>query len=342
MDGSFVLRSVLLLGSLAALWIGLLWGILAGSVALLFLLLVHDFASFQQIVFSILALGLASAFGGAWLRGGCAVFTALWIAFVVLQIEDPQDQRVLSVFLIAIAVVVYAVGYGVRILHRRSTESAERLRRLGGEQQRQRDMLVKELHETVARDVTQLSFVVEELDNPRVKQQVKTQVGSVLASLQGVFRTLRHGTRDSEVFQEEDLTLNDIVKSCVSDLEDAQIPVQAEMTGDFSDLSLRSAEYIRRILTECTMNILKYGSRSEEDPEAFCHFSLTREGDSLNMRVSNSVRRAVTVDQDAAPSFGIGLQSVQDYAVILGGTAEAGTDAQGHWHVVVRGLNLSS
>ncbi|GMA39571.1 sensor histidine kinase [Mobilicoccus caccae] len=228
--------------------------------------------------------------------------------------------------LIVMSAVGWAAGYVTR--SRRAAEAE--LARLSDRRRRERIALARELHDSVARDLTIIamqSAVLRTTDRPAEQEFARAAIEDTARSGLDALKRLLVVLRAEDAVEAPSLVRDLEAESLENALADSarhlamlgyQVTVGTAPTG----LSRTAETTAVRVVREGTTNITKHAT-----PGVLCRLECRTEGDQLVVRIDNQSARG-TAPQ--VPSTGLGIESLAERLRLLGGSI-TGERVDGTW-----------
>jgi signal transduction histidine kinase len=290
-------------------------------------LLLGESILYTSVFVLVLPYALFRWGGGRALVVGCAVLVPN-LAVSVLRGGDFGD------LLGEIALTVIVVTLGVALRYR----ARARMRELDRAKLLEREMLARDLHDTVAHHVSAIAIRAQAgLATAALKPDAATDALSViaaeasrtLAEMRSMVRVLRQGEAPELA---PGRTLSDIEQLAsaeqiggtepVGDAGPGDPRVDVRVTGDTKSIPPTVAAAVYRLAQESVTNARRHARGASL-------IDVVVEAD------AGGVRLRVTNDGDAGPatSPGYGITGMTERAALLGGTLEAGRAPDGGWVV---------
>ena len=206
--------------------------------------------------------------------------------------------------------------------------------------ERQRLLVVTELHDTVVRDLTHAVMTAEQVrlahpENDLLVRELGTMIGSVRTSVEQLRHSLR-AIRDLRGEEHLDLLateaprpLREVVAEAGETLGRRGVDLVVEGIGVFDETAIPPGIRVQltRVLGELVTNTTKYAA-----PSGSARIVVESDGDTVEALVSNDV--AASPGKDPATSSGLGLEGARRRIESLGGTFDV-TRTPGRWTVVL-------
>lgn len=226
-----------------------------------------------------------------------------------------------------IVVLLFAAAIGVAVRYQRMvrTQQFEQVR------SNEREMLARELHDTVAHHVSAIAIqaqagqVLAKSGDPAGATQalraVEEQASRTLAEMRAIVGTLRRDDGTPQISTQRDIA---DIESLATAEGSPGLRVMVECCGDVNDLRPSVQAALHRLAQESVTNTLRHG----------------RHATSVQVRVTadaKTVRLTVTDDGDRGSSNlrppGYGLVGMTERVKLLGGTLQAGPGPAHGWTV---------
>ena len=241
--------------------------------------------------------------------------------------------------------MVYLVGAAFLIgaeLIRRPREQADTVAaRYQADLERQRLLVVSELHDTVVRDLTRAVMTAEQarLAHPG-QSPLADELGAMTLAVRTAVEQLRSSLRAMNDAGGGGLDV--LASSAPRPLEESLVQAVQVLAGRGTVLEVRGLEFLERqevspgvrqqlvrVLNELVSNMTKYAAASST-----ARLELDSDGHSLEAMVTNAVAEDVADGREAVLSSGLGLEGARRRVEALGGTLSASGGA-GRWTVVL-------
>lgn len=208
------------------------------------------------------------------------------------------------------------------------------------ELERQRILVVSELHDTVVRDLTHAVMTAEQVrlahpENDLLVRELGTMIGSVRTSVEQLRHSLR-AIRDLRGEEHLDLLateaprpLREVVAEAGETLGRRGVDLVVEGIDVFDGTAIPPGIRVQltRVLGELVTNTTKYAA-----PSGSARIVVESDGDTVEALVSNDV--AASPGKDPATSSGLGLEGARRRIESLGGTFDV-TRTPSRWTVVL-------
>lgn len=266
----------------------------------------------------------------------------LAVAFVAWVVWGLYDESRIggdgsTVQLIVPAAVLSGVaGWSLGFLVRRRRAAEAELRTLAERRRRERIGLARELHDSVARDLTIIamqSAVLRSTDRPEeqeyAREAIETTARSGLDALKRLLVVLRaeEAVEAPELVRDLDAEdLGETLRQAMRHL--AFLGYQVTASDAPPDLPRAAETTAVRVVREGTTNITKHAPAG-----ALCHLDCATVGGQLVVRVENRCDAEDVAPR--TPSTGLGLGSLAERLRLLGGTLERGA-TNGTWVLEAR------
>lgn len=272
------------------------------------------------------------AFGRDWNRE---------VAGTLMKMSDPvsdQAQVLTGAGYIIVIVLVVAVSVGIGFARRyrnraaiathEAVASEEIAARLRGtlDRQEERDLIAREMHDTVAHELSVISLHSAALEvsvaDPEVKesaQAVRHSVQRALGELRSMIGSLRDSADDGYAGTTPEFTS---IADLVEEAKKAGVAVQAIINvrdSQYAAAALVRATY--RIVQESLTNAMRYA------PDSAVTLSVT--GDPMNgihIVAASWLAPTPRGTGGGSPGAGLGLRGMRERATALGGTLYAGVE----------------
>jgi signal transduction histidine kinase len=264
----------------------------------------------------VLAYALARWGAGRELALGLAIMLLAAVLGTVVDFTGVVDAVVGTLFLL------FPVSLGISVRYWSST----RLRELDQVKLRERAQLARELHDTVGHHVSAIAIRAQAgqllaSTDPTAAMDALEVIEREASRALAEMRIVVGGLRDGE---SAPLT----PQPGVADLEELGVGegprVRIDRSGDLADLAPSVDAAIYRIAQESVTNAVRHAARATR-------IDVGVAGDADRVRVT------VTDDGEASINGrgvnGYGLVGMAERATLLGGTLDAGPDAEGGWRV---------
>ena len=241
--------------------------------------------------------------------------------------------------------MVYLVGAAFLIgaeLIRRPREQADTVAaRYQADLERQRLLVVSELHDTVVRDLTRAVMTAEQarLAHPG-QSPLADELGAMTLAVRTAVEQLRSSLRAMNDAGGGGLDV--LASSAPRPLEESLVQAVQVLAGRGTVLEVHGLEFLERqevspgvrqqlvrVLNELVSNMTKYAAASST-----ARLELDSDGHSLEAMVTNAVAEDVADGREAVLSSGLGLEGARRRVEALGGTLSASGGA-GRWTVVL-------
>lgn len=241
--------------------------------------------------------------------------------------------------------MVYLIGAAFLIvaeLIRRPREQADTVAaRYQADLERQRLLVVSELHDTVVRDLTRAVMTAEQarLAHPG-QSPLADELGAMTLAVRTAVEQLRSSLRAMNDAGGGGLDV--LASSAPRPLEESLVQAVQVLAGRGTVLEVRGLEFLERqevspgvrqqlvrVLNELVSNMTKYAAASST-----ARLELDSDGHSLEAMVTNAVAEDVADGREAVLSSGLGLEGARRRVEALGGTLSASGGA-GRWTVVL-------
>lgn len=305
------------------------------------LLLVLDIVNYQPAgnsgLYSIAAVVvLALYFSYLDRRRSLAAWAAASVMWgVASEVTDGTLSGITLQGIVPVLVVMSVTGWavGVNMRSRRAAEAD--LANLTERRRRERIGLARELHDSVARDltiITMQSAVLRTTDRPdeqaTARAAIETTARSGLDALKRLLVVLQAEESDQEPVFVRDLDAESLPAAFAESARHLTMLGFQVVLGPVPIELPRAAETTAvRVVREGTTNITKHAS-----PGALCSLECAIEGDHLVVEVVNDSREHHT---PRVPSTGLGLDALGERLRLLGGTIDARRE-DGRWILEAR------
>ena len=241
--------------------------------------------------------------------------------------------------------MAYLIGAAFLIgaeLIRRPREQADTVAaRYQADLERQRLLVVSELHDTVVRDLTRAVMTAEQarLAHPG-QSPLADELGAMTLAVRTAVEQLRSSLRAMNDAGGGGLDV--LASSAPRPLEESLVQAVQVLAGRGTVLEVRGLEFLERqevspgvrqqlvrVLNELVSNMTKYAAASST-----ARLELDSDGHSLEAMVTNAVAEDVADGREAVLSSGLGLEGARRRVEALGGTLSASGGA-GRWTVVL-------
>ena len=268
---------------------------------------------------------------------GLVVMTIV-VLFLSLRLAGTENYT-------EIPFMVYLVGAAFLIgaeLIRRPREQADTVAaRYQADLERQRLLVVSELHDTVVRDLTRAVMTAEQarLAHPG-QSPLADELGAMTLAVRTAVEQLRSSLRAMNDAGGGGLDV--LASSAPRPLEESLVQAVQVLAGRGTVLEVHGLEFLERqevspgvrqqlvrVLNELVSNMTKYAAASST-----ARLELDSDGHSLEAMVTNAVAEDVADGREAALSSGLGLAGARRRVEALGGTLSASGGA-GRWTVVL-------
>jgi signal transduction histidine kinase len=221
-----------------------------------------------------------------------------------------------------IVLLAAALGAGARYQH------ASRRQEVAGVRSRERELLARELHDTVAHHVSAIAVQAQAGralagTQPGAAADVLTvieeEASRTLEEMRSMVGALRDGDR-AELRPQQGL--DDIRGLARSDGHEPRVEV--EVGGEISDLHPSVEAALYRLAQEAVTNAVRHARRA-----SVVHVRVAAAGDHVRLTVDDDGEGA----GGAARGAGFGLIGMAERVKLLGGTFEAGPRPDGGWTV---------
>lgn len=295
------------------------------------LLLVLDLVNTQEGPGSRLPAVLAVALVAAFL--GYADRRVLMVAWAVSAIAaglvletgiDPSARGLTVELILPLLLVLSAGGWaaGIVIRSRRSAETE--LATLSERRRQERVALARELHDSVARDLTIIamqSAVLRTTDRPAEQEAARAAIEETARSGLDALKRLLVVLRAEDAVQQSDLTPGPETESLETTLADSArhlvaLGFQVTVGSAPTDLPRAAETTAVRVVREGTTNITKHAA-----PGALCRLDCRVENDHLVVRIDN---QSPVSTAPQVPSTGLGIESLAERLRLLGGSIIGG------------------
>ena len=268
---------------------------------------------------------------------GLVVMTTV-VLFLSLRLAGTENYT-------EVPFMVYLVGAAFLIaaeLIRRPREQADTVAaRYQADLERQRLLVVSELHDTVVRDLTRAVMTAEQarLAHPG-QSPLADELGAMTLAVRTAVEQLRSSLRAMNDAGGGGLDV--LASSAPRPLEESLVQAVQVLAGRGTVLEVRGLEFLERqevspgvrqqlvrVLNELVSNMTKYAAASST-----ARLELDSDGHSLEAMVTNAVAEDVADGREAVLSSGLGLEGARRRVEALGGTLSASGGA-GRWTVVL-------
>lgn len=258
-----------------------------------------------------------------WGSGRDAVLGSVFVAAKVAAagLVDPIDGAELTA---GFAVMFAAATLGAAVRFR----TAARLRELDRVKSVERERLARDLHDTVAHHVSAMAIraqagIAASASQPGAAVEalrvIEAEASRALAEMRAIVRVLRRG-------QPADLAPSPQVAD-ITRLADGHTgpAVDVEIRGDLEDLPPTVSSTLYRLAQESVTNARRHARHATR-----IEVSVAVDDTSVRLRVTDDGEAGTTRPAD---SPGFGLVGMMERADLLGGTCQAGPDADRGWTV---------
>lgn len=339
LSGYYYLRFALVMMCLALLALGVVWALLGSLVATAATELL-GFTSLEQTLFLLIMVGVAAAYSNRHLRTVYAGIVLAFCLYLAWLMEDPLTQLVLASTLAALVAVAYLVGRAFRKMRLRQELSERELGEHQRQRARERRELARELHDSIEHDLTIIGHQAHSVSGGAAAvaaeelRRIEEHARSAGEHLRRVLELLTSEGAVSESGR-DGMDLLTGLEQFSQEIEAAGIPVTQEFSGNPQSLSPSIHTVLYRVLQEASTNVIKYGARQSENPQARCHFKVAIEADHVDLAVINTVDRE---RHQNSPALTAGLEGLKERANAFGATVEAGPHGDHEWSISVRGM----
>ncbi|WP_040160841.1 sensor histidine kinase [Mobilicoccus massiliensis] len=288
------------------------------------------------LLVSIAVAILTFTFSYARRPGMFALGMVGWLTWTIAcEIRDPRSSGFTVEFLLPLALLMGTAGWvaGTVTRHRRRAE--EELANVRERRRRERVTLARELHDSVARDLTIIamqSVVLRTTDRPEEQEYARAAIEQTARSGLDALKRLLVVLRAEDAVESPSL---------VRDLEAERLPAalaeaarhlallgyQVTVSGAPGDLPRAAETTAVRVIREGTTNITKHAPTA-----AVCHLDCAVRQEQLIVRVEN---RLGDDPEHRVPSTGLGVESLAERLRLLGGTLTSGP-VEGSWVLEAR------
>lgn len=340
LSGYAYLRFALVMMCLALLALGVVWALLGSLVATAATELL-GFTSLEQTLFLLIMVGVAAAYSHRPVRTVYAAIVLAFCLYLAWLMEDPLTQLVLAFTLAAVVAVAYLVGRAFGKMRLKQERSEGELVEHQRQRARERRELARELHDSIEHDLTIIGLQAQSVSGKSAEaaaaeelRRIDEHVRSAGEHLRRVLELLTSEGAISESGR-DGMDLLTGLEQFSQEIEAAGIPVTQEFSGNPQSLSPSIHTVLYRVLQEASTNVIKYGARQSENPQARCHFKVAIEGDHVDLAVINTVDRE---RRQTSPALTAGLEGLKERANAFGATVEAGPHGDHEWIISVRGM----
>lgn len=250
----------------------------------------------------------------------------LWVAWGVLTERYAGMNGFTWQFVIPASLLFGTAGWSVGLVARRRRTAEEALSTLTERRRRERIGLARELHDSVARDLTIIamqSAVLRSTDRPDEQEYARDAIETTARSGLDALKRLLVVLRAEEAVESPGLVrdldaenLQEALGSAVRHL--VFLGFQATSSATPPDLPRAAETTAVRVVREGTTNITKHAPLG-----AVCHLDASVVDGLLVVRVANE-REATSPATPRTPSTGLGLDSLAERLRLLGGSLDAG------------------
>ncbi len=286
---------------------------------------------------------------------GRLVVAAVVAVGMVTSVLTQDARATFLALLVAVAVLGTPCWWGLSVRQQRELgEAAEgralaagRLVALEHERrlQEERTRTARDLHDALAGNLAAISMNAEVGANAtaarpasvehRALTAIRSSGVSALGELRAMIVVLDNGGIDPEQTAPARLEhLDDLLDGVRAAGREVAVvvdglPVEGPLRGrpQLADLPAAVDQAAHRITTEALTNAIRHGAGPVE-------LALDRGPDDLAVRVVNAVR--ADADADRTPGGGVGLTSMRERALALGGTVHSAGRDDGTWELVAR------
>lgn len=322
--------------SVAVLWIGVVWGFLAGVLALVVTLSL-GYISIEQVLFLLTVTGFAAAYTSPLFRRASLVFVLGIGVYIASLMEDLATQSVVYTVYFFATVISYLFGRAVRLQRDKTTKAEQGLRELTLIQKEDRRALAGELHDSVANDVTTIAMYAKEASirqdhefTLRALKMVQQRAESATDHLRHMVDILRED--DKVVIDPSDNSqpnITEALKVHEQELEAIGIPTTIGFSGDPRTLSAPVHRTVCITVQEAVTNVMKYGARNSTSAHAWCHINVSIESEAVDVSVSSAAENGNHRKQHKG--LGSGLEILRNRVESFGGTLSYGAQDNNAW-----------
>jgi hypothetical protein len=249
---------------------------------------------------------------------GLAIVLLEWLVAVTTDFPGVADAGG------GLVVLLFPAALGVLVRYRRivRTQRFERVRF------HERDMLARELHDTVAHHVSAIAIQAQagrflassrDLDGAaRALEVIEGEASRTLAEMRSIVGSLRRGNGTPEVFAQRGVT--DIEGLATTD----GLRIDVEQCGDLDDLRPSVEAALYRVAQESITNAKRHARHATR-----VHVLVDGGTDTVRLSVSDDGERGLS--NSRVPGYG--LVGMAERVTLLGGTLEAGPGPDHGWTV---------
>ncbi|WP_120004073.1 sensor histidine kinase [Nesterenkonia muleiensis] len=340
-----IVAGVISVGCVILLWVCVTYAVAAGLGILIMALFADGIA--YWVVFALLLVGLAAVTTTKPFRRGALAVVILWAGALGATVADATAGTFLFLGVSLGLLVAYGIGASfrqathARLQSARDLEEAQELHRRA--KAAERKSIARDLHDIVAHDITIIAMqsrAARMQDTDEAYREAVTIIGDSSRAALNDLRRMLALLKDEKIVDDDtgplssasELDIRRGVEAFADRLESLGITTHRVCGGDLDTISRSVSAALYRMLQECTTNVAKYGGEG-----ATCWITIDVGSEYVEMRVTNTVQKT----SPRAVSWGTsetGLIGVGDRAQAFGGACDAGSDAQGRWHVRITGV----
>lgn len=325
--GGAVLDLVLAAGAVVAGRRPAVGGVIAGA-ALSILAFTHAGEPRFTVVLGLLPLYWAAARGRLGLFATLSVwFVAAGTVFEVGWAASPTWAMSAASGWIYLVLAAMALGLGVHALRRRQLRRLDGIERVARQRRR---YLARELHDTVARDLTRIVLQTEGAlsrggprdERDQVVVSVLVQARQALDDLRTLMIVMHDDLPPAPEHMPRSASVAEVLERQAQELRQAGFEPICQVDTDLTDVSGSLEDVVSRLLIEATANIVRHGESGTS-----CSIMIEHTSSHLEIAVINEVGRI-----SFAHGTGLGLLNISEAVRSAGGEFSAEKSGS-HWLV---------